>query len=188
MGAMDQLEEQLNEVFVKKAPYQLPDNAKKVIVDILPWLNLIFGVLTLLSAYWLYQAATVVDKWVGWANEISQSYGGVAKVETNHLTAMVWLGILVLAIEGVLWIAAFPGVKDKKKKGWNLLFIALLVNIVYGFLALFINVGSYSGISGFFGYALSTAIGLYLLFQIRSAFLGKKATATKVAAKPKASK
>lgn len=188
MGAMDQLEEQLNEVFVKKAPWQLPENAKKVIVDILPWLNLVFGVLTLLSAFWLYQAATVVDKWVNWANDVSRAYGGSATVNTNHLTVMVWLGIIVLAIEGVLWIAAFPGVKDKKKKGWNLLFIALLVNIVYGFLALFINVGSYSGISGFIGYAISTVIGLYLLFQIRSAFLPKKASDAKVPAKPKTSK
>ena len=183
MAAKDQLEDKLNEVFVKNAPFQLPENAKKVIVDILPWLNLIFGILTLLSAYWLYQAATVVEKWVGWANDISQSYGGQA-VQTSHLSPMVWAGIIVLAVEGVLWIAAFPGVREKKKTGWNLLFYALLVNIVYGFLALFINVGSYSGISGFIGYAISTAIGLYLLFQIRSAFLGKAPAApAKVSAK-----
>lgn len=186
MGAMDKLEDQLNEVFVKKAPYQLPEKAKKVIVDILPWLNLIFGILTLLSAYWLYQAATVVDKWVGWANDISQAYGGGSAVTTNHLTVMVWLGVFVLAVEGVLWIAAFPGVKDKKKTGWNLLFIALLVNIVYGFLSLFMNVGSSTGIGGFLSYAISTAIGLYFLFQIRSEFLGSKSTAAKpAAAKPK---
>lgn len=179
MGAIDQLENKLNDVFVKNAPYQLPENAKKVIVDILPWLNLIFGVLTLLSAYWLYQAATVVDRWVGWANEVSRAYGGSVSVDANRLSLMVWLGIIVLAVEGVLWIAAFPGVRDKRKAGWNLLFIALLVNIVYGFLSLFINVGSYSGISGFLGYVISTAIGLYLLFQIRSAFLGKKAAPAK---------
>lgn len=188
MAAMDQLEEQLNEVFVKKAPFQLPENAKKVIVDILPWLNLIFGVLTLLSAYWLYQAATVVDKWVGWANEVSRAYGSPA-VATSHLTAMVWVGIIVLAVEGILWIAAFPGVKDRKKSGWNILFIALLVNIVYGFVTLFINVGAYAGVSGFIGYLIGTVIGLYLLFQIRSEFLEKKSTANKSEApKPKTDK
>ncbi len=183
MGAREQLEDKLNEVFVKKAPYQLPENAKKVIVDILPWINLIFGILTLLSAYWLYQAAHVVDKWVGWANDVSQAYGGKVSVEATHVGAMVWLGVIVLAIEGVLWVAAFPGVRQKKKAGWDLLFLALLVNIVYGFLALFINVGSYSGISGFIGYAISTAIGLYFLFQIRSAFLGKAAAKPKTPAK-----
>jgi hypothetical protein len=184
MGAMEQLEEKLNEVFVRKAPYQLPEKAKHVIVNILPWINLIFGVLTLLTAYSLYQAATVVDKWVDWSNQLSKTYGGTATVVTNHLTLMVWLGIIVLAVEGILWIAAFPGVKDRKKTGWNLLFIALLVNIVYGFMSLFISVGTSSGITGFLGYAIGTAIGLYFLFQIRSQFLDKTAVTHK-AAKPK---
>jgi hypothetical protein len=187
MAAMDQLEEQLNEVFVKKAPFQLPENAKKVIVDILPWLNLIFGVLTLLSAFWLYQAATVVDKWVGWANDVARTYGGTP-VATSHLTLMVWVGIIVLAVEGALWIAAFPGVKDKKKSGWNILFVALLVNIVYGFVSLFFNVGSYGGVSGFFGYIIGTVIGLYLLFQIRSVFLVSKKSAAPKSEAPKTDK
>ncbi len=179
MAALDQLEEQLNDVFVKKAPFQIPDEARKTIVNILPWLNLIFGAILLLSALGLYNAAKAVDQWVDYANTIARTYGSAYTQQVNELSWIVWLGIIMLAIEGALWLISFPSVRAKKKSGWNILFIALLINIVYGLLSLFISVGAYGGASGFFGFVISTVVGLYLLFQIRSVFLpAKKAAAS----------
>ncbi len=176
MAAMNELEEKLNEVFVDKAPFQIPDDARKTIVNILPWLNLVFGILILWTAYGLYTAAKVVDQWVDYANSISKAYGGGAyAAQSSRLSAIVWISIIVLVVEGVLWLAAFPGVKDKKKSGWNILFIALLINIVYGFVSIFSDVRG--GIGSFIGYAIGSVIGLYLLFQIRSVFLPAKKAA-----------
>lgn len=173
MEILQKLESQLNDALVKNAPYQLPENVKKWIVQYLPYINLVFGVLTLWAAYGLYRTATVVDRYADVVNSFSRAYGGNDYVNKTSVSAAVWLGLAVLAIQGVLWIVSYPSVLARKKTGWNLLFLALIVNAVYGFVSLFT---SYGGIGSLVGYLISTVIGLYFLFQIRSYYLEQKAT------------
>ena len=170
MSALKSLETSLNDVFVKSAP-PLPPNAKKVIVQYLPYINLVLGILTLLLAYGLYSAAHTIDRAVDTLNSISVAYGGTA-VNTNHLTTVVWLAIAVLAVEAVLYIAAFSGTKARKKSGWDLLFYALLINVVYGIVAVFTD---YGGAGRLVGSLVGSAIGFYFLFQIRASYSGKSA-------------
>lgn len=164
MSALDSLEKKLDELFVKQLP-ALPAGLKKWIVKYLPWINLVIGVLTALAALGLWRTAHTVNQWVDYANQLSAAYGGTAKV--NDLGPLFWLALIVIAVEAVLYIAAFPGTREKKKSGWNLLFYALLINVAYGFVVMFTDYGS---VGSFIGSLIGSAIGGYFLFQIRSSY------------------
>ncbi len=162
-------EDKLNDVFVKNAPFQIPENGRKAIVQYLPWISLVLSALVFLSVYWLWTWAHEASKIIDWANEISRAYGGTAAVPTSRLTAGIWIGIAVLAVEGVLYLASFPGLKARKKQGWNLLFYLAILNIVYGVVITFTD---YGGFGNLVGTLVGSLIGLYVLFQIRSHYNG----------------
>lgn len=166
MSAGSSLENTLGDVF-KNAP-KLPENGKKALVQWLPWINLVLGILTLWSAYALWNWARLANGLIDYANSISKAFGGTT-VATNRLSIGIWLGIAVLVVEGVLYLAAFPGTRDRKKAGWNFMFYAALVNIVYAVVVIFTD---YGGVGNLIGYLIGSAIGLYLLFQIKDAYRG----------------
>lgn len=168
MGMLTDLENSLERVFVKSAP-KLPEKGKEMLVSWLPWINLVLGILTLWAVYWLWQWAHVANDLTGYVNELSRAYGG-PDVAVRELTAMVWVGLIVLAVEAVLFIMAFQATRTHSKKGWDLMFYALLVNLVYGILVIFTD---YGGVGSFIGYLIGSIVGFWLLFQIRSKYLGK---------------
>jgi cation transport ATPase len=169
MGAIQSLESTLQDWFVKKAP-ALPDNAKDILVKYLPWINLVFGILALYLVYALWHWAHTANNLVDFANNLSAAYGG-STVDTTSMNFGIWLAIIVLAVEALLYIVAFPATRDRKKSGWNLMFYAMLVNIAYGVVVMFTAYGDFSN---FIGSVIGSAIGLYLLFQIRSRYLQKE--------------
>lgn len=165
MSALNGLENSLNEVFAKNAP-KLPAKAKDMLAEWLPWINLILGIFTLLSVWWLWDWSHAVNKLADYANSLSASLGG-GQVVSDRLTAGIWLGMVVLAIEALIYILAFSPLKARKKAGWDLLFYALLINVVYGVVVVFTN---YGGFGNLLGSVIGTAIGLYFLFQIREKY------------------
>lgn len=173
MAALADLEKKLDEVFVKKAP-ALPESGKKWIVEYLPWINVILGVLALWAVYTLWNWARWTNDWANYANSLSTMYGGSATISTSRWTVGVWLSLAVLAAQAVLYIVAFPALKARKKSGWDLLFYAALANVAYGLVLMFTD---YGGFGNFLSSLVGTVIGLYFLFQIRSLYLGKPATA-----------
>lgn len=157
---------------VKDAPFQLPEKSRKAIADKMAIISLVIGVISLFAAYSLWNLARLTNGLVDVTNTLSQYYTGRTAV-TSHLTAIVWVGIILLAVEGVLYLAAYPALKAKKKAGWNFLFYGSLVNLAHGIIMLF---DSYTGgVGRLLGVLLSSAIGLYFLFQIRSYFVGGSA-------------
>ena len=151
MSVFASLEKKLDEIFVKKAP-PLPPNARRAIVAYLPYINLVLGVLTLLVAWGLYDAAHTVDYLVG------------SPATVSRLAFTVWLAISVLVLEAAIFIAAFPATKARRKPGWDLMFYAFLINVAYGIVVLFTD---YGGIGRLIGSLAGSAAGLYFLFQIR---------------------
>jgi len=174
MAGTNGIEAKLDEALVKKAPFQIPENAKKVIVEWIPWLNLVFGLFALWGAYSLWNWAHTVNQLANYVNSFAAYYGGSTVVK-NHLTATVYVSLAVLAAEAVLYIAAFPGTRAKKKSGWNLMYYAVLLNAVYGLVLMFTD---YGGVGNFIGYLIGTVIGLYILFQLRSHYMGGVSKAT----------
>lgn len=177
MAALDKLENSLDEVFGKNA-LKLPEGGKKMLVSWLPWISLIFGLLTLLSVYTLWQWANAVNTLSDNLNDFYQSIGGTNLVD-DRLTVAVWVALAVAAVQALLYLAAFSPLKAHKKSGWNMLFYIALINIVYGVVVLFTDYGT---IGNFIVYLIGSAIGLYFLFQIRGHYIGvaKKTTHTPV--------
>lgn len=176
------LETKLGELY-KSAP-NLPEKYRKLLVDWVPWLSLAAGVLSLWAAWmiwhWVHLVAPVVD----YLDSISAYYRtGPVIVATNHWSLMLWVSIIVLLAEAVIYLLAFPGLRAKKKNGWDMLFYGALLNIAYGIAVLFT---SYGGFGQLIGTVIGTAVGLYFLYQVRSYYTGsseKRTGATPAAAK-----
>lgn len=163
MSAFPSLEKSLDNIFVKELP-GLPKNVIEFIVKYLPYINLFLGVLTLLAALSLWQWAHVANSLIDYANSVSKAYGG-STISTSRMSFVLWLSLITLFVEAAIYIIAFAPTKMRKKSGWDLLFYALLINVVYGVLMIFGR-----GIGDLFMSILGTAIGLYFLFQIRSSY------------------
>lgn len=156
------LEGWLDGVFGDKFPIQLPKAAREWIVKVSPWLALIGGVLSLWASWSFWRAGHYVNQWVDWANTLSAAYGGE---RVTHLGLMWYVSLIVLLVQAVLMLLAFPGLRDRKKVGWNLVFYSSLVSIVVGVVQLFV---SGYGFGNLIGTLIGAAIGMFILFQVRS--------------------
>ena len=124
---------------VKKAPFQIPEGGREIIVRFGPWITLILLILTLpLLLFALGIGAVFIP------------FGGI-----GYASGFGVLTIFVI-VEIGLMIAALPGLFARKMAGWRLLFYSQLVSIVY-------NVLSGSIVGGL----LFGLISLYILFQVR---------------------
>ena len=126
----------LDEVF-QKLP-RLPKSATDVLVNIAPWLALVFGILGViggLSAIGISPLAL---------------FGGV-----NASFVVLATGVAAI-VSSVLMLMAFPKLKKRAYKGWELLFWSEVISAISAVLS--ISVGSVFGV----------LIGFYLLFQIKS--------------------
>jgi hypothetical protein len=173
---MKQLEAMLDEWLVKKAPFQLPENARKGLVTALPWLTLLGGLLMLWAAWGLYSLITYVNPFVGLANELNAAYG-LGYTSPVGFGPMVWVSLGLLAVEAVLFFIAFPALQAHKKSGWNILFWVTLLNVVQNLMSL---IGYTSNFGAFLLSLLGSVVGLYLLFQVRSYYTGAPAAAASV--------
>ncbi|HJP95890.1 MAG TPA: hypothetical protein VJ843_00805 [Candidatus Saccharimonadales bacterium] len=174
MAVLADLEKALNDIFGKKAP-ALPKSGKDFLVTYVPYISLIIGLFSLASLWSLWHWAHEANKIIEYANQLSRMYG-THEVIASRMTVGIWLSLLVLAVEAFLYLAAFGPTKAREKTGWNLLFYATLVNIVYGFILMFTD---YSGVGSFIGTLIGSALGFYFLFQIRDRYLGIAKVAVK---------
>ncbi len=172
MPVITDLETALNDVFAKKAP-ALPKSGKDFLVKYVPYISLIIGLFSLASLWSLWHWAHVVNGLIDYANQLNRMYG-TREVMASRMTIGIWISLLVLALEAFLYVAAFGPTKAREKTGWNLLFYAAVINIVYGFILMFTD---YSGVGSFIGTLIGSALGFYFLFQIRERYLGKSAVA-----------
>lgn len=170
-SALQPLEDKLGDLY-KSAP-NLPENGRKGLVNFMPWLSLAVGLLSLFAAWGIWNSVHVADNLINYANNINAIYGA-GPVVTNQWSVMLWVGLLTLLAEAVLYLLAFPALKAHKKMGWDLLFYGGLVNVVYG-VAVFFT--SYGGFGGLVGSLLGSVIGFYFLYQIRSYYTGAKVPA-----------
>ena len=181
---MEGLENKLAGPFGKDAPVKLPENGRKTLVQIMPWLALVFGILQLLAAWTLYHWASFANSAANYVTQLCNAYSTNCNMtNASRWSAMLWVSLIVVVVDAILLLAAFPGLRDRKKGGWNLVFYSVLLNFVYGIVMLFTSYGSKVG--SFLGSVIGLVIGLWVLFQIRDSYsTGKKPVAPSTPSAP----
>lgn len=162
MDSMKKLETLVGGLF--KAAPPLSKNARDTMVKAWPWIALIFGVLQLFAAWGLWNLARSVDR----LNTIANIYTYQTGLSASD-RFIIYLGIAVLVVDAVILLMAYPELVKRKARGWDLLFLGSVINVVYSLVSLFI---SDRGVGTFFFSGISSVIGFYLLFQVRPAYKG----------------
>lgn len=162
MSAVSKLEKQLGDVF-KGAP-ALPANAKESLAAAWPWIALVFGVLQLIAAWGLWD---ITRRSAELFDTLSRYYTGRSYGLSSFDKTVIYLGIAVLVVDAVILLMAYPELKKRAKRGWDLLFLGALINVGYSVVSLFIDD---RGVGSFIFSLLGSAIGFYLLFQVREKY------------------
>lgn len=157
----------------------LPKNVQKWIGENIWWIILVIFILSVLGIFSLIGGITALSTLSGAAYGIYGAYGA-SQVNAGAALTAAWVALVgALVTTAVLGLAISP-LKERKKKGWDLLFfsdLAYLVITVAGMLVSF-NFG------GIIGTIIGTAIGFYFLFEVRGYFLPHSAKAHTEHAKP----
>lgn len=122
----------------------LPKGGRDVLVQVAPWVALVFGVLGVLVGLGGLGLLSVLSPMMLLGSGMSNTAGSL-------------LSVAISLVSSVLMLVAFPGLKARKMKGWNMLFWSEVVSLVASLVALSI-------VGGLVG----AVIGFYLLYQIKS--------------------
>lgn len=140
---MDQLIATLDEYLVKKAPFQLPDNVKELLVKFGPWISIVLLVMLLPFLLVALGIGTVL-----------MPFGGVGYTSGFGLAAIFAL------VQIALLVMALPGLFARKKSAWMLMLYQQLIGFVGSLLT-----------GAVFGALIGALIGLYFLFQLREKYV-----------------
>lgn len=164
-SALASLEDSLNDLLVVKGP-KLSEKAKKTIVQFLPYIALLLGLFGVINWWELWTWGHVGSTEVNFAHEYARTYNTELYVP-SRMTFAVWAGLVLIALQVVLYYASYTGLRLRKKSGWNLLFYASIASLAYGFFLLFYN----QDLWPFLRSILSTTAGFYFLFQVRAHYI-----------------
>lgn len=146
-GAVGKLESTLEEYLVKKAPFQLPDNVKEIIVKFAPYLAILGVVMGIPGVLALLGAGTILAP----LGLVGGMMTGRPFLGFGYIVSVLFLGVMVL-LEGL----AIPGLFSRSKKAWTFLYWSALVGVVQNIVTF--NVG---------GLIIGGLISMYFLFQVK---------------------
>ena len=162
MDVVRKIDKKIEGVF-KDLP-ALPNSSRESLANIWPWVALVFGIIQLFAAWSLWRLMSVAD-------DVSLRYGSfyVNYPDTISGSArfMAYLGIAVLLIDAVILLLAYTPLKKRERRGWDLLLLGALLNIGYSVVSLFIH---NRGLGSFIFSLLGSAVGLYLLYQVKGKY------------------
>lgn len=161
MDALHKLENTMAGWF-KQAPH-LPANVRTWLADNVWWL-VIIGVA--LAAFAILGLLPIL---VG-ASVLTSSFAAYAGVDSGRAMLAAWVGFGFLVAVVVVEAMAIMPLKEKKKKGWDNLFLATMLTVLSSLVGFVITYG----VSNLFGAVLTLLIGGYFLFEIRGHFAGSR--------------
>lgn len=167
MGALQTVEKQVGDLFKGLPP--LPKKSKESLANAFPWIALIFGIVQLMAAYGLWHLARTVERFNDIANTYSAYFTGESVGLSATDRAIIYIGIALLVVDAVILLMAYPHLKTRSRRGWDLLFLGAVINVVYAVVTLFVS-GQHAG--DFIFSLLGSAVGFYLLFQVRELYKG----------------
>lgn len=130
--------------------------------------------------------------WIELVGVILLGFSGIALIGTLTMalgfTATFWgvaafsgfaalssgLSLLFLVASIILMAVAISPLKALKKKGWDLLFIVLLINVASIVISAITSFNAVTFITSILSGAIGIAVGAYFLFEIRSYFVSTK--------------
>ena len=130
-----------------KAPVQLPQNVREFLARAAPWIALVLLVLALGPAL---HFLGIRGGWHWWRRE------------PFFATSLYLIGLAYLAYVVLLFLA-LPGLFNRRASGWQLAFYAEVLSILISVM-----------VGNIVGGLLGGVIALYLLFQIRPLFHGRR--------------
>lgn len=134
-------EQELAPVFTEKAPFQIPDDIREIIVKIIPYLiilQIVFFVLSMLG-------------------------GGLVILSAFSANILFSISALISLAGAIIGMLALPGSFKRTRESWVKMYQAQLLFVLASLVTL--------TVSGFISGLISLAIGLFLLFQIRSKYV-----------------
>ncbi len=146
-GSLSKLEVTLEEYLVKKAPFQLPENVREIIVKFAPYLSILGVVMGIPGVIALLGAGTILAP-LGFVGGMMT---GRPFLGAGYLVSIIFLGVMV-----VLEALAIPGLFSRSKKGWNFIYWSALVGVVQNVVTF--NIG---------GVVIGGLISMYFLFQVK---------------------
>jgi len=133
----------------------------------------VFGILQIFAVFALWNLGHAVTAYLS----VATAYG---MTSAPTLGFFYYVGLAALAVDAIILLVAYAPLKARSKKGWDLLFLGSLINLLYGVVMLFD--GAYGGFDKLLGALLGSAIAFYFLFQVRDYYTG--AAKETAAAKP----
>lgn len=144
----------------------MSEGARKGLAGAFWWIALILGLLQLWGAWSLWRLANYLEPLSRTADYVNEYFG--YQVVDNSMNFFYYFAVFVVLLDAVILLLATPALKAWKKIGWNLLFYSLLLNLVYGLVRMFSDVGG--GFGSFLWIAITTALAGYFVFQVRDYF------------------
>lgn len=157
---LNQLADRLAEYY-KNAP-ELPKKFKDGLVQWLPWISLLTGLLTFWYAWTIWGWGHTLTSWINYSTRF---YGTEPVIIHPAFGVFAWLAFIFLIAAGVLYLLAFPGLRDRKKAGWDYLFYGVLLYLPY---ALALLLSPFGDIATIFLIAIGIIVALYVLYQVRN--------------------
>lgn len=150
--------------FYKGTP-AIPKSYRAWLVKWLHWISLLLGILSLGGAWRLWSWWGNENAVIDYTNNLNASYGG--PVQHSGSGVMLWLSMVTLLAEGLLYLLACTHLKRREREGWDLLLYAVLVNLLYGLLA---TLSGYSNVGILLVITVASGIALYLLYQVKGRY------------------
>ena len=174
MESIKQLEKTI-EGWLKPIPH-LPVTWRKWLGLNVWWITLVGVILSALGILGLIGSLFAAMSIFGVATGI---YGYVAPVYTGWwvLASIVSLAFMVVTVS--ITAMAISPLKIQKRKGWDLLFLVFIINVVSAVVSAILNFSVISFVGSLIGAAIGAAISAYFLFEIRSQFNGITAISKK---------
>lgn len=164
MKELNKLEDMVAK-WLKPLPH-LPAAGQKWIATNVWWLELIGVVMLAFSAISLIGVLMM-------ALGLSATFWGVAAF-SGFAALSSGLTMLFYVASTVVMAMAISPLKALKKKGWDLLFLALAINAVNAVVGALVSFNPVTFITSILSGAIGVAIGAYFLFEIRSYFVAVK--------------
>jgi hypothetical protein len=160
---------------LKSAPH-LPKNAQKWIVDNSWWIVLIDVIVSAISVLIAINAIAAYMTFVGNVGSYSGLYAISPYPSGWIIGSIITLVFSVVTI--IILATSITFIKETKKKGWDRLFIVLLIEAVSIVLGAILTLSILGFILNIIFGAIGLAIGTYFVFEIRSYFVSGSTKAT----------